>query len=318
MSDEKATVRPIVYGNSSLYFKKPRASDNHTHQWTVYLRPYYKNDPILSKHLIKKVVFKLHESYPNPTRTFTEGPPYEVTETGWGEFDIIIKIYWNIEGKQNDRNPLTIYHPLKLFCANTPENEEFIKGLRPHVSEHYDEIIFNQPVVAISRLIQKLPPIPDKLVESTPKLLPYVHLPETGASELEKIKEKSDSSKILVEKDVLVKKEVHEVDESGDSNEKSGLKTSKTDKPFKSTKNRNKEKNQMKPPQKIPEISLDNKNDQHTRRKRSCTQQLKEEKPKNSSLPKDENSDAKVASVVQSSKSKKVKRESVTQTKRFD
>ena len=54
----------------------------------------------------KKVVFKLHDSYPNNTRTFTEGPPYEVTETGWGEFEIIIKIYWNVEGKQNDRNPV--------------------------------------------------------------------------------------------------------------------------------------------------------------------------------------------------------------------
>ena len=170
MSYNKATTRPIIYGNSSLYFPSARATDKHTHKWTVYLRPYYKNDPILSKHMVKKVVFKLHDSYPNNTRTFTEGPPYEVTETGWGEFDIIIKIYWNVEGKQNDRNPLTVYHPLKLFCADTPENVEFTSGMRPHVSEHYDEIIFNQPVAAVGRLIQKLPPIPDKLAEFTVRL----------------------------------------------------------------------------------------------------------------------------------------------------
>jgi len=127
--------------------------------------------------MVKKVVFKLHDSYPNNTRTFTEGPPYEVTETGWGEFDIIIKIYWNVEGKQNDRNPLTVYHPLKLFCADTPENVEFTSGMRPHVSEHYDEIIFNQPVAAVSRLIQQLPPIPDKLAEFTVRLYIFEKLP---------------------------------------------------------------------------------------------------------------------------------------------
>jgi len=37
--------------------------------------------------------FKLHESYSDALRTVTK-PPYEVTETGWGEFEIIIKIYF--------------------------------------------------------------------------------------------------------------------------------------------------------------------------------------------------------------------------------
>lgn len=42
---------------------------------------------------VKKVHFKLHESYPNQNRVVTK-PPYEVTETGWGEFEIVIKIYF--------------------------------------------------------------------------------------------------------------------------------------------------------------------------------------------------------------------------------
>lgn len=43
---------------------------------------------------VKKVQFKLHESYTNQTRIVTK-PPYEVTETGWGEFEIIIKIFFH-------------------------------------------------------------------------------------------------------------------------------------------------------------------------------------------------------------------------------
>jgi len=43
---------------------------------------------------VKKVHFKLHESYNNPNRIVTK-PPYELTETGWGEFEIVIKIYFH-------------------------------------------------------------------------------------------------------------------------------------------------------------------------------------------------------------------------------
>merc|ERR1712071_496692 len=314
MSDNKAIVRPIIYGNSSLYFKSARATDKHTHQWTVYLRPYYKNDPILSKHMVKKVVFKLHDSFPNNTRTFTEGPPYEVTETGWGEFDVTIKIYWNVEGKQTDRNPLTMYHPLKLFCADTPENVEFTSGMRPHVCEHYDEIIFNQPVAAVSRLIQKLPPIPDRLAEYTPKLLPYTE----SVREKQKAKQAEIDQENGLKNEIIIKKEVIDSElktddktsgKSTDSDKKSSKnpddresdtktteqsvekptekpaeklaeKPTKNTKPEKSSnksnKTRNKDKHQMKPPQKIPEPVIESKTEPAaTRRKRSCTQQAK-------------------------------------------
>ena len=43
---------------------------------------------------VKKVQFKLHETFNNPNRVITK-PPYELTETGWGEFEIVIKIYFN-------------------------------------------------------------------------------------------------------------------------------------------------------------------------------------------------------------------------------
>ena len=33
-------VKGIIYGNVARYFGKKREEDGHTHQWTVYLKPY--------------------------------------------------------------------------------------------------------------------------------------------------------------------------------------------------------------------------------------------------------------------------------------
>lgn len=84
-------VKPIVYGNISKGFGKKREEDGHTHQWTVYVKPYNNED--MSTY-VKKIHFKLHESYENPNRIITK-PPYEVSETGWGEFEVVIKIYFH-------------------------------------------------------------------------------------------------------------------------------------------------------------------------------------------------------------------------------
>lgn len=84
-------VKPVVIGNIAKYFGRKREEDGHTHQWTVYLKPYLNED---YSAFIKRVHFKLHDSYANPNRVITK-PPYEVTETGWGEFDVVIKIHFN-------------------------------------------------------------------------------------------------------------------------------------------------------------------------------------------------------------------------------
>lgn len=85
------TIKPIIYGNVARHFGKKREEDGHTHQWTVYVKPYQNED---MSGYIKKVHFKLHDSYANPNRVHSK-PPYEVTETGWGEFEIVIKIYFH-------------------------------------------------------------------------------------------------------------------------------------------------------------------------------------------------------------------------------
>ncbi|CAO1629830.1 unnamed protein product [Parajaminaea phylloscopi] len=61
-------------------------------------------------HFIRRVQFKLHDSFPQPMRT-CDRPPYQVSETGWGEFEIQVKIWWVAESGEK---PLQTFHYLKL------------------------------------------------------------------------------------------------------------------------------------------------------------------------------------------------------------
>ncbi|ODV92286.1 hypothetical protein CANCADRAFT_870 [Tortispora caseinolytica NRRL Y-17796] len=132
-------ARPFVYGNtaSPLGTDRPAsASPDHSHSWTVFVRgPNGEN----LDYFIKRVVFRLHETYPNSVRTIDQ-PPYEVTETGWGEFDINIRIYFNaVAGDKS----ITLYHRLKLH----PYGEEANKVPPPPVVQSviFDEVVFNEP-----------------------------------------------------------------------------------------------------------------------------------------------------------------------------
>nr|XP_021399944.1 YEATS domain-containing protein 4 isoform X2 [Lonchura striata domestica] len=172
-------VKPVVYGNVARYFGKKREEDGHTHQWTVYVKPYRNED--MSAY-VKKIQFKLHESYGNPLRVVTK-PPYEITETGWGEFEIIIKIFFIDPNERpldqavlrlvgcfffaavlgrlfgslsrssfpggTKGSQVTLYHLLKLFQSDT----NAILGKKTVVSEFYDEMIFQDPTAMMQQLL---------------------------------------------------------------------------------------------------------------------------------------------------------------------
>jgi len=140
-------VKPILYGNVARYFGKKREEDGHTHQWTVFVKPYRNEDMSV---YVKKMHFKLHESYANSSRVVTK-PPYEVTETGWGEFEVVIKIYFH---DPNER-PVTIYHLLKLFQTEA----DIMLGKKNLVSEVYDELIFQDPSAAMQHLLIQQRPL---------------------------------------------------------------------------------------------------------------------------------------------------------------
>ncbi|XP_054708928.1 YEATS domain-containing protein 4-like [Uloborus diversus] len=136
-------IKPIIYGNVAWFLGKKREEDGHTHQWTVYLRPYDNEDMSV---YVKRVHFKLHESYSEPNRVCHQ-PPYTITETGWGEFEIAIKVFF----QDSNERPVTLYHFLKLFDR---EKDGSVKvGAGPVDSEFYDELVFSDPTIKMHRLL---------------------------------------------------------------------------------------------------------------------------------------------------------------------
>ncbi len=85
--------------------------------------------------------FKLHETYAQNVRT-VENAPYEVVETGWGEFEIQIKIYFVPESTEK---PQTLWHSLKLHPYG-PDAEGMKERREVVVSQNYEEVVFNEPV----------------------------------------------------------------------------------------------------------------------------------------------------------------------------
>lgn len=140
-------IKPVVYGNISRALPE-QLENKHTHSWTCYIKP-YKNEEMS---YVKKVSFKLHESYGPQAERVKTAPPFEVQETGWGEFELIIRIFFV---DPNER-PVTIYHHLRLFNHDpnnpNPGVPQIVKN-KIVVSEHYDEIVFQDPSLMMSQIL---------------------------------------------------------------------------------------------------------------------------------------------------------------------
>ena len=92
---------------------------------------------------------------PLPADTDVDPPPFSVTETGWGEFEIQIKIFFVPEAGEK---PLTVLHHLKLHPWAPPAPGE---PLPPAVhSWQYDEIVFPEPLEAFYEVLMAHPPTP--------------------------------------------------------------------------------------------------------------------------------------------------------------
>ncbi|KAF1796889.1 yeats family-domain-containing protein [Mucor lusitanicus] len=135
--------RPFYYGSIAYPLNGKKASDaDHTHKWTVMVKGLDNED---LGYYIKKVVFKLHETYPNPLRSI-EQPPFEVSETGWGEFEIMIKIHFqNVVSEK----PVVLYHHLRLHPYEDDVNGQPWPKDKPVMSLLYDELVFNEPTESL-------------------------------------------------------------------------------------------------------------------------------------------------------------------------
>lgn len=72
------------------------------------------------------------------------GKPFLVDETGWGEFEITIKMYYVTESGEK---PQTLYHHLRLhpYGRNEEEKEEMRSGTGEVRAWIYEEQVFNEP-----------------------------------------------------------------------------------------------------------------------------------------------------------------------------
>ncbi|RDL37417.1 uncharacterized protein BP5553_04850 [Venustampulla echinocandica] len=166
--------RPFVYGSTAKLFdpatnpKPPGTPEDHTHSWTVFVKGVDDTD---ITYWCKKVQFKLHDSIPNPLRCTdfpsyllpakgiywkkqanipilaieagAPGTPFQVHETGWGEFEIAIKLYYIPESLEK---PQTLYHHLRLHpYGNTETEKETMRQAPQIISWAYEEQLFNEP-----------------------------------------------------------------------------------------------------------------------------------------------------------------------------
>merc|ERR1719235_401524 len=123
-------VVPVAVGTAAFWLGK-KADEFHSHRWTVYLRSPTGED---LSHLLSKVVFSLHQSFAQPTRTVTQ-PPFEVTETGWGEFDIGITLHLSEDAREPG---VELQHLLKLY-EDAPEREQ-LQAAAKKVQEKKEEL----------------------------------------------------------------------------------------------------------------------------------------------------------------------------------
>ncbi|KAJ3568763.1 hypothetical protein NP233_g5502 [Leucocoprinus birnbaumii] len=201
MSNDRVRVRglsifrPIIYGNTATALsEKDRQAlpyADHTHKWTVAVRSAASapNSDIVGgaddiSHFIKRVTFKLHDTYANPSRNIDK-PPFEVSETGWGEFEIQIRITFVAESGEK---AMTLYHHLKLHpwaAAGEPEIPPLEVAIKhgPVHSWQYDEVVFNDPFQNFLNILTAHPPTPLPKVKRRP--VPF-HLANPGSLEASK------------------------------------------------------------------------------------------------------------------------------------
>ncbi|KAI1661741.1 yeats family-domain-containing protein [Daldinia decipiens] len=153
--------RPFIYGTTARPFNdtdNPRPASvpaDHTHSWQVFVKGVDDTDIF---YWLRRVQFKLHESIPNHLRTIdaetimkeNEGKPpsqrqksFVVNETGWGEFEITIRLYYD---SRSSEKPQTLYHHLRLHpYGRTEAEKEVMRNGGEVVAWVYEEQLFNEP-----------------------------------------------------------------------------------------------------------------------------------------------------------------------------
>jgi len=138
-------ARNIVYGTSAVKIADPGSEA--THRWKVYVRGYENSD---ISYFIRSVTFKIHETFANPTRSI-DAPPFEIEETGWGEFTIQGKIYFT----DVHEKPVPFHVSLKLHPDSGNKLIGDVEYTKDTVyNERMDTVIFDSPTEATYKIIK--------------------------------------------------------------------------------------------------------------------------------------------------------------------
>lgn len=124
------------------------------HEWTVLLRGKDPSEDIST--YIDRVEFNLHNSFQQPRRVIKKAP-FEVSERGWGEFKIEIRIFFQ---DPNER-PVDMVHDLRfkvdepgrITHAHIPETLLYPSADGMVISERCDELIFTEPTEEMFQLL---------------------------------------------------------------------------------------------------------------------------------------------------------------------
>ena len=83
-----------------------------------------------------------------------ESAPFEVTETGWGEFEVQMKLYFVPEANEKAQ---TLWHALKLhpYVGDIEGQKERRDAI---VSQNFEEVIFSEPVEPFYDIMTSGPP----------------------------------------------------------------------------------------------------------------------------------------------------------------
>ncbi|KAH6914725.1 yeats family protein [Coprinopsis sp. MPI-PUGE-AT-0042] len=135
--------RPIIYGNVAVALtddeRAKLSSRDHTHRWTP-LSP--TSDQVGGADDLSYCIKRVNQ-------LDVDKAPFELTETGWGEFEIQIKIAF--VGESGEK-PILVAHHLKLHPwtatgeSEIPPLDVAIKHGPVH-SWQYDELVFNDPML---------------------------------------------------------------------------------------------------------------------------------------------------------------------------
>jgi YEATS domain-containing protein 4 len=135
--------RHFLIGNTAVQLPHPsfpNPPEGHSKGWKVYVRP-LPNGPDISTWL-KKVQFKLHHTYADASRTIEAPGPFEISETGYGEFGVEIRLYFPPESGEKAQYR---EHYLVLGQYGSEEQQERQKRENFIVAERVETIEFNEP-----------------------------------------------------------------------------------------------------------------------------------------------------------------------------